>query len=120
CLRLLFSAARCCDHCTTYFAPVTLFCVSCSFFLNDAATTVIYTLSLHDALPICDECGEFVCRCAVEGRRGEDVARPIRRLLNQVDRKSTRLNSSHVSISYAVFCLKKKRAEDATHENSTN
>src|SRR5437870_8272314 len=89
-----------------------------SFFLTEAATPEIYTLSLHDALPI-----------SARARRGRrrDVQRTARprgaacggeRLAFYVpgetvrcvrgDRKSTRLNSSHVAISYAVFCLKKK------------
>src|SRR5690242_21532120 len=80
------------------------------FFLNDTATTEIYTLSLHDALPI------SVCREAFGGadatvRAGTDpppTRRPNRRRTRWIDRKSTRLNSSHMSISYAVFCLKKK------------
>src|SRR5947199_3777860 len=68
------------------------------FFFNATATTEIYTLSLHDALPICDP-----------GRWGHALPElgglppPPRE-----DRKSTRLNSSHLGISYAVFCLKKK------------
>src|SRR5437868_8001742 len=70
------------------------------FLFNYTATTEIYTLSLHDALPI--------SRRPAGSRRSRnssyrEVSRPRRR-----DRKSTRLNSSHVSISYAVFCLKKK------------
>src|SRR5438270_7644771 len=71
------------------------------FFFNDTATTEIYTLSLHDALPILIEIAEF-CRhsCGAVRRRGFHVL--------QQDRKSTRLNSSHSQISYAVFCLKKK------------
>src|SRR5580698_10953320 len=68
------------------------------FFFNDTATTEIYTLSLHDALPISP-----ARRCRGEGS-------PRRRLAGGGrDRKSTRLNSSHMSISYAVFCLKKKK-----------
>src|SRR5471030_3464751 len=67
------------------------------FFFNDTATTEIYTLSLHDALPI------FAWRpqCGLHGR--------VRRPTQGEDRKSTRLNSSHLGISYAVFCLKKKK-----------
>src|SRR6266496_1328864 len=72
----------------------------CLFFCNDTATTEIYTLSLHDALPIL--CGGPGFR----GRLGRGV--PAAHAAAQ-DRKSTRLNSSHVEISYAVFCLKKKR-----------
>src|SRR2546429_4676252 len=95
------------------------------FFFNDTATTEIYTLSLHDALPI--------FRAAVRGgdrptgtmspcpRRSP---RSLRRWgeQNATDRKSTRLNSSHGYISYAVFCLKKKKnnqLENAYHQLST-
>src|SRR5690349_22971671 len=71
------------------------------FFFNDTATTEIYTLSLHDALPIygppsCSALWRVPCQ-----RKPTTSAKP--------DRKSTRLNSSHVEISYAVFCLKKKK-----------
>src|SRR3954447_22457627 len=72
------------------------------FFFNDTATTEIYTLSLHDALPI----------SALGGR--DAAARQERRKPRPPagrDRKSTRLNSSHGSISYAVFCLKKKNID---------
>src|SRR5579883_2199962 len=72
------------------------------FFFNDPATTEIYTLSLHDALPIC------ALRGRVRGRGGSGH-RPLLHLTRFRDRKSTRLNSSHVKISYAVFCLKKKK-----------
>src|SRR2546421_2813618 len=72
------------------------------FFFNDTATTEIYTLSLHDALPISVWCGG-TCRTRAQGHtRG--TSRSAGR-----DRKSTRLNSSHDQISYAVFCLKKKK-----------
>src|SRR6266699_6431281 len=71
------------------------------FFFNDTATTEIYTLSLHDALPI------YVCGLTHAN---------LRQIYNvwalDLDRKSTRLNSSHVRISYAVFCLKKKKKLD--------
>src|SRR2546430_8310239 len=73
------------------------------FFFNDTATTEIYTLSLHDALPICGSCGS---RRACRGR-----APPSPRAISE-DRKSTRLNSSHSQISYAVFCLKKKKKHE--------
>src|SRR5438067_9149869 len=77
-----------------------------SFFFNDAATTEIYTLSLHDALPICDVLDALAAALtAAVLRRGREGR--LHELLK--DRKSTRLNSSHVSISYAVFCLKKKK-----------
>src|ERR1039458_421596 len=68
------------------------------FFFNDTATTEIYTLSLHDALPI---------SWPGSSARAVRVTLPTRRGTRQ-DRKSTRLNSSHLGISYAVFCLKKK------------
>src|SRR5689334_24186802 len=70
------------------------------FFFNDTATTEIYTLSLHDALPISS--------CSPATTRPRWRATPARRPWASPDRKSTRLNSSHSSISYAVFCLKKK------------
>src|SRR6266568_6661037 len=76
------------------------------FFFNDTATTEIYTLSLHDALPI--------SRPVFGGHRRVDrlerakLGRRARSFVAR-DRKSTRLNSSHSSISYAVFCLKKKK-----------
>src|SRR3712207_7557007 len=88
------------------------------FFFNDTATTEIYTLSLHDALPICPRhVAEGAPRRGRRRHRRHDVLarerrrpppgrqRPRPRLR---DRKSTRLNSSHANISYAVFCLKKK------------
>src|SRR5689334_23783096 len=91
-----------------YYSLVSLF-----FFFNDTATTEIYTLSLHDALPICvsDECRKHMSntyRCQVP-RRCREVGSPRVPSGTAPDRKSTRLNSSHSSISYAVFCLKKKK-----------
>src|SRR5207249_9978419 len=77
------------------------------FFFSDPATTEIYTLSLHDALPI-----SAFARGARAAR--EFRLRGRREHARGVDRKSTRLNSSHVSISYAVFCLKKKKPVDGT------
>src|SRR3954452_25638038 len=73
------------------------------FFFNDTATTEIYTLSLHDALPI-----------SSSGSNSRSTSsrlsfRTVDRGSRREDRKSTRLNSSHVRISYAVFCLKKKK-----------
>src|SRR2546421_5483665 len=113
------------------------------FFFNDTATTEIYTLSLHDALPISlavaveaaglsPDADEAKLRAHLEGvdvrlqgdrllLDGRDVTEEIRtpriseltsrltRLATVRDRKSTRLNSSHDQISYAVFCLKKKK-----------
>src|SRR5690349_22489163 len=76
------------------------------FFFNDTPTTEIYTLSLHDALPIS-------LRVAQPSSYGAHYtfARAQRLVTFPRDRKSTRLNSSHVEISYAVFCLKKKKKE---------
>src|SRR5476651_1114807 len=75
-----------------------LFCFF--FFFNDTATTEIYTLSLHDALPIYDH--DRHPQLALQSlEKRED--------LRLEDRKSTRLNSSHANTSYAVFCLKKKK-----------
>src|SRR2546426_9143346 len=98
------------------------------FFFNDTATTEIYTLSLHDALPICrPNCSQqrlggarLVCCGFARAGHPRDVReqspRAARRWLCRApgraragDRKSTRLNSSHLVISYAVFCLKKKK-----------
>src|SRR2546427_6395627 len=83
------------------------------FFFNDTATTEIYTLSLHDALPISFCAGLLLGRRAqVLDRAGrvQHLGRLCRRHHPEPDRKSTRLNSSHSQISYAVFCLKKKSA----------
>src|SRR6266567_6444514 len=78
------------------------------FFFNDTATTEIYTLSLHDALPIpCAAPGRPAPRARAPRRDGRRPPRPARRRAR--DRKSTRLNSSHSQTSYAVFCLKKKK-----------
>src|SRR5207245_10396082 len=82
--------------------PLLSLFLSCSFFFNDPAPTEIYTLSLHDALPISQA---FVTPVLAHfGVQHVLVDGP--KLFP--DRKSTRLNSSHGSISYAVFCLKKK------------
>src|SRR5687768_18311857 len=95
------------------------------FFLNDTAPTEIYTLSLHDALPICRRVGLSsgeVSRKVERGRVMGGYSGWVRGYLIDeycdywygedctalTDRKSTRLNSSHGYISYAVFCLKKK------------
>src|SRR3712207_6941266 len=91
------------------------------FFFNNTATTEIYTLSLHDALPICQQRRPRVQGAAAapaplddqhgcRGHRHRLVGEPA----GHQDRKSTRLNSSHANISYAVFCLKKKTKTPAT------
>src|SRR5258708_18630780 len=103
----------------------------CFFFFNDAATTEIYTLSLHDALPIsCRSwsrsaqhgqsvgAGTSMTRVISSGvgvgrrpgqKPGHQASRRPTPTPEEIDRKSTRLNSSHQIISYAVFCLKKKK-----------
>src|SRR2546430_10139621 len=87
------------------------------FFFNDTATTEIYTLSLHDALPI------WVRQDPRTQHHPAGPPRHVRRSrptdlpgrVAQGDRKSTRLNSSHSQISYAVFCLKKKKERFVPH-----
>src|SRR5688572_31632365 len=101
------------------------------FFFNDTATTEIYTLSLHDALPICsartpaERMARTITSLAKTWRQwlpallqqdrvwcpSSSTSVPQRHLWGR-DRKSTRLNSSHSQISYAVFCLKKKITND--------
>src|SRR5260221_10013904 len=76
------------------------------FFFNDTATTEIYTLSLHDALPI-SVVDQFME--AFDKARKQDAKIAVALCVLLPDRKSTRLNSSHTVISYAVFCLKKKK-----------
>src|SRR5687768_17956920 len=89
------------------FALLTIFFF---FFFNDTATTEIYTLSLHDALPISHR-GRAAGGSDPGPRRPRDGAQ---------DRKSTRLNSSHGYISYAVFCLKKKKKKKQKHQQTHN
>src|SRR5687768_18478370 len=80
------------------------------FFFNDTATTEIYTLSLHDALPISGSksCARRAWSSAMANRSATGGSGGTGWPLS-IDRKSTRLNSSHGYISYAVFCLKKKK-----------
>src|SRR5256886_12449476 len=104
------------------------------FFFNDTATTEIYTLSLHDALPISvfqdfhDIFGDFFGfedlfggggrRGRSRAQRGSDLRYDMSLTFEEAstgDRKSTRLNSSHSQISYAVFCLKKKKRTTYTY-----
>src|SRR3712207_9201275 len=94
------------------------------FFFNDTATTEIYTLSLHDALPILEEASRIMKDIERENDLTRRLSTPsqdevgqlchtfnslVEKLREIIDRKSTRLNSSHANISYAVFCLKKKK-----------
>src|SRR5215204_7308768 len=81
------------------------FCLFSLFCFNDTATTEIYTLSLHDALPI----SELGRPLVVANGRCQRLCGHRRLRTRPRDRKSTRLNSSHTVISYAVFCLKKKK-----------
>src|SRR2546422_6671965 len=86
------------------------------FFFNDTATTEIYTLSLHDALPICSNMsGKSTYLRTIGVNLALALAgAPVRARKFRLDRKSTRLNSSHGYISYAVFCLKKKKTKKMT------
>src|SRR5256885_12347761 len=86
------------------------------FFFNDTATTEIYTLSLHDALPICEATPDMV-PSAVDCAHTARFAWSAVGVPERADRKSTRLNSSHLVISYAVFCLKKKKKKKKNHNN---
>src|SRR5256885_7468857 len=90
------------------------------FFFNDTATTEIYTLSLHDALPIWSRpsSGPPPARCRATRSTGGGSA-PTRSA-TPTDRKSTRLNSSHLVISYAVFCLKKKKKKTKNAQKHKN
>src|SRR2546430_12483527 len=102
------------------------------FFFNDTATTEIYTLSLHDALPIFYDVGRAINPTLVEGQiEGGAMMGLGLGLLEEAypyypapdhrgDRKSTRLNSSHSQISYAVFCLKKKKKRIITRSHLVN
>src|SRR2546430_14962065 len=92
-------------------------CCFLFFFFNDTATTEIYTLSLHDALPILalDSATSGIASAQAGIAAGHcDVASYINAAVAAIDRKSTRLNSSHSQISYAVFCLKKKKKHSIT------
>src|SRR2546427_9576076 len=100
------------------FSAISTLSFLCSFFFffNDTATTEIYTLSLHDALPICRR---------TSSSRGyslwlSSLAATSRTATIFSDRKSTRLNSSHSQISYAVFCLKKKKKKKRKNQQTKN
>src|SRR2546422_8872274 len=98
--------ARMCCALTMLYLVLCLVFLFFFFFFNDTATTEIYTLSLHDALPIS---GGGKRNASLGGAPGGAVARNY---CERGDRKSTRLNSSHGYISYAVFCLKKKKKKE--------
>src|SRR2546422_6840925 len=108
-LFMVLSSVMCCQGVLFFF-----------FFFNDTATTEIYTLSLHDALPICvvepmmNGVGGDLLVLYWEAKTGKLYA-----LNASGDRKSTRLNSSHGYISYAVFCLKKKKKQKKTRRGRT-
>src|SRR5437867_5855740 len=98
------------------------------FYFNHTAPTEIYTLSLHDALPISIVSSASNQRISAGSRRTTLVARragmrsgprPEAAAAADEDRKSTRLNSSHRTISYAVFCLKKKKKNENTNTESS-
>src|SRR5690242_21051776 len=103
------------------------------FFFTATSPTEIYTLSLHDAIPIYRRAieAEFAACLVGDQQRARPRARARQRLpgvrghrqlggVDDEDRKSTRLNSSHMSISYAVFCLKKKKTKKMTTNYNTN
>src|SRR5689334_25374406 len=94
-----------CSHTLLLYSPSS----SPLFFFNATATTEIYTLSLHDALPIWQHTHDRRRDGRARHRQRASVAESRCRCRARPDRKSTRLNSSHSSISYAVFCLKKKK-----------
>src|SRR5690349_24482807 len=104
---------RCCTFfCYSLATPPHTFIIYFFFFFNDTATTEIYTLSLHDALPISARFEVPSVPLTVSASAGLAVraSSPLGLSAYELeDRKSTRLNSSHVEISYAVFCLKKKK-----------
>src|SRR5688572_32642998 len=113
--------SRCarCIHRLLSVSRLSYFCIF--FFFNDTATTETYTLSLHDALPILG----VACRrpddpaVAARGRQAFKRRQRRRRRRGELRyRKSTRLNSSHSQISYAVFCLKKKKIKQQPRKSS--
>src|SRR2546426_6104968 len=98
-----------------YFFVLLVIDISIFFFFNDTATTEIYTLSLHDALPISHPSARERDRPDAAAEHDDEGVAPDGGDRDDgdpggyLDRKSTRLNSSHLVISYAVFCLKKKK-----------
>src|SRR3712207_8486737 len=95
------------------------------FFFNDTATTEIYTLSLHDALPILPQRVDVLstrrpAKTSANASQNRTTRNSVPTAAASRDRKSTRLNSSHANISYAVFCLKKKNTYNSTSSNLWN
>src|SRR5438034_5666455 len=102
---------------------ISLLLIFIFFFFNDTATTEIYTLSLHDALPI-QSTGRVPANPKIAPKYPDltNFAKSFYVSLDlraDLDRKSTRLNSSHTVISYAVFCLKKKKKKNKTKNKKT-
>src|SRR5438270_8113978 len=92
------------SHHPSSYTPIPDYHFQISFFFKSTATTEIYTLSLHDALPISAHLSIALAQL------DQPLVARVRHIGDDAqDRKSTRLNSSHSQISYAVFCLKKKR-----------
>src|SRR5438552_18813461 len=105
----------------SYAYPISLAFPSFFFFFTDPATTEIYTLSLHDALPISitrSRDKEVTTSGTTMNGWSRKIRASVRWFWASRDRKSTRLNSSHQIISYAVFCLKKKKK--TLYEPTTN
>src|SRR5439155_20211050 len=98
-----------CIYLTVFYPRQSLLLFFFFFFFNDTAPTEIYTLSLHDALPILKAIGLGVTAVLAAAALAQLSPGVSRGIILLTDRKSTRLNSSHVAISYAVFCLKKKK-----------
>src|SRR5207249_9910164 len=106
CLNPVTDVVPSCSSAFTYRPPT----IHYLFFLHDPPPTEIYTLSLHDALPIwCTAASFHPSRSASRKALTAKPARSIARRTRPRRSEETRLNSSHVSISYAVFCLKKKK-----------
>src|SRR5690606_41296903 len=115
CLLVVITSSCFCTSLLLLLFPSIPHHVHSFFFFNYTATTEIYTLSLHDALPICLIKLKDPSNLLATAR---DVVENPKKLKFREDRKSTRLNSSHVKISYAVFCLKKKKKTSKTRRET--
>src|SRR5699024_12866465 len=100
-----------CGHISDLSAGLIRLCASFFFLLTAPASPENYALSLHDALPIMEyaDKGSNLVINGIEVVQGASEPTYVTSNIHDADRKSTRLNSSHVSISYAVFCLKQKK-----------